>query len=172
MIKNTDVENLNGILNSEIKVYRNLLDVILAEYELLVERNYEAIHEQLKVKTRLYSEITELERLRINLVSGIAADTGEEINSISDLLNFVPDAKARMDLAAGRDVLRMLVARIAEANNANSEFIDHSRRLFGSVIGNLRELVVNRDRTGVYSSKGKIDENKSQKGSLLINKGV
>jgi flagellar biosynthesis/type III secretory pathway chaperone len=160
-----DVKNLIGVLDSEITVYRNLLDTIHSEYEFLVQKDYDAIGRHIELKKDFYSVIIESEKKRQHLIKELSVD------NVSELLANLEDEALKEKLRIRRDTLKVLITRISEANERNRIFIEHSRQVFESVVNNIKELVLTNTKP-VYGNNARIGNKTSVKNPVLLDKEV
>ena len=158
------------IFESEIEVYRKLLDVSISEFDYLVSRNIEAIEKHVKLKEDFFKEINFLEESRHKLIQDLEFKLNIKIENVSELLNIIEDKNLKAEIAQKRSILSILINRIKEANNRNSYFIEHSKYLFGNVVANFNELI-NKSSSKTYGKTGKINK-EAKNSSLMIDKGV
>jgi FlgN protein len=155
------------ILNLEelTKNYRQLLDLVRKEKQLLIDANTDAINESNLQKEILLIKIQELDAFRIAYASELA-----------DQLN-IPKAEARLlniaihlggahgdKLRSQHAALEMILKRLSEINKENAFFAETALQTVGKALDSLKETLTGQK---TYQNKGKYQQGADKSGHLV-----
>lgn len=150
------VSKIHHSLQKLVGLHRQLLDVVRAEKDALVEANLRAIQEATGAKQVLIENIKVEETARQGHVLELAMLLKRPISSLTLLEIAVAvqgeDPKAAEQLRSTFNALSILIKRVSEANQSNSELVKrsltHIREMKKNVLGDATE------KSNTYTQQG------------------
>jgi flagellar biosynthesis/type III secretory pathway chaperone len=114
------VECLDGL----IKIYRNLLDVVRREKEILVASRLDELNDNNKAKDAMLVRVRSLENTRMKCARDLAQAVGSDVEQprLLEIATRVEHEKAQR-LRNLHSALELLVKRVAEVNKQNEELV-------------------------------------------------
>jgi flagellar biosynthesis/type III secretory pathway chaperone len=147
-----DTQELIQILEVMTKNYRQLLELVRKEKEILIKAQPEAIQECQNQKEILIKEISELDTKRLEVVQRIARD----LNLANDEIRLLEIAK-RIPVVLG-DKLRsqhaaldLLLKRLSEINKQNEAVAEMALANVNFALNNIKETLMGQK---TYQNKG------------------
>ena len=158
-------QNLIHVLESEIKIYRDILGLVRTEKEFLVNSDLIQINENNRAKEVMILKIRGLEKQREKWTRELALclDINKEQIKISDLLLKINGEKAEK-LRQCFVSLELLIKRIQEYNIENEKMIQAA---LNNIKGTIDQINENKNASNItYKEKGKL-EKKSLSGNII-----
>ena len=168
-LENTSSEALYSklveTLESLVKIYRGLLEVVRKEKEILISAKLDDLSENNKVKESLLIQSRAQEHIRMKCVKDLA-----EIFGIKD-----PDIRLK-DLALHfstehadklrniQSVLELLLKRVQEHNKQNEALVDSALRSITGAMNTLKETLQEKP---VYKRQGEMQSSGTAAGHLV-----
>lgn len=151
-------------LENLVKVYRNLLEVVRREKEILVASKLDDLNENNKSKDAMLVRIRSLENQRTKCARDLAQAVGVDIEQ-PRLLEIANNAPANWAdrLRNLHSVLDLLVRRVAEVNKQNEELVQAALNNISGAMDAIRDGL--KPRSNVYGPRGNIGA--SAKGEIL-----
>lgn len=158
-------QELQGVLDRLVKVYRLLLDCVRREKELLIEVNINELEENNRAKEASLKKLRKLEAERIRIVRLIAQQKNlkHEPLRLLDLAESYAGSVESEELRQKHAVLDLLVKRVIENNRQNEELAQSALK---NVTGALNTIRDNVQEKPVYERKGGM-KNQGQSGHLV-----
>jgi flagellar biosynthesis/type III secretory pathway chaperone len=158
-------EKLISNLEELTKNYRQLLDLVRKEKQLLIDAKTDFINDSNLQKEILLNKIQELDALRINYASEVA----EKLNiSKSDvrLLNIANHLGGSYGdkLRSQHAALEMLLKRVSEINKDNATYAEAAVQTVGKALESIRETLMGQK---TYQNKGKYQQGADKSGHLV-----
>lgn len=152
-------------LESLVKVYRTLLEVVRREKEILVASKLDELNENNKSKDAMLIRIRSLENQRMKYSSDLAKAVGADIEAprLLDIANHC-DSKWQDRLRNFHSVLDLLVRRVADVNKQNEELVQSALNNITGAMESIREGLKPKP---TYGPKGSLSANKTDTPSLL-----
>lgn len=150
------LQSLDQILNRTIKVYRQLLEVVRREREILIEADLEELNENNAIKEKILIELREWEEKRILIVAQIAKENqiNMEEPRLLDLANHFSGEKGDR-LRNLHSVLVLLLKRVQEFNQQNEDLV---RAALENISGALNNIKNHLQEKSTYERKGRLKE--------------
>lgn len=158
-------EQLIGSLDDLVKVYRNLLEVVRKEKEILTEGQLDDLIENNKVKDAMLVRIRTLENQRTRLARDLTLIVGGDHDQprLLDLANRCSE-KHNERLRNLHAVLELLVRRVAELNKQNEHLVQAALDHISGAIDSIRDGLKPKP---VYARQGQIADVKAGGGRLV-----
>jgi flagellar biosynthesis/type III secretory pathway chaperone len=155
------VECLDGL----IKVYRNLLDVVRREKEILVASKLDELNENNKTKDAMLIRIRSLENARMKCARDLAQAVGGDIEQprLLDIATRVNHEKAQR-LRNLHSALELLVKRVAEVNKQNEELVQAALKNITGAMDAIRDGL---QPKATYARQGSLAHGKPEGGNLV-----
>ncbi|MBC87518.1 MAG: hypothetical protein CL677_10115 [Bdellovibrionaceae bacterium] len=154
-------ENIQSI----VKVYRVLLEVVRKEKEILISSDIDALNENNIAKEKLLVQVSRYEKERSLLVQDMAEALNMKVAEPKML-----DLAKEVDFATGdrirnlHSVLVLLLKRVKETNEQNEVLVQSALKSVQGAMNSIKENLV--DQT-TYKEKGKIEKQATLKGRLV-----
>ncbi|HND84690.1 MAG TPA: flagellar protein FlgN [Pseudobdellovibrionaceae bacterium] len=163
----TDVlfDRLVHDLDEIIKVYRQLLDIVRQEKELLVAADREGLEESNSHKELMLQKLRLAETLRAKHATELAQQIGADDESPRLL-----EIASKFDLARGdklrgfHSVLDVLVRRISDLNKENAEYAEAALKTLHGAMGNVKDTLGGKK---TYEKKGQFKPGPHQSGNFV-----
>jgi len=146
-------EKMIANLDDMLKNYRQLLDLVRKEKDLLITSNIDQLNENNNTKEQVIIKIKALDATRINYASELAhfvqADTAQpRLLEIAQKMGGAEGEKLRTMHAA----LEMVIKRLSEINKGNVIFAESALKTVNSALENFKEALTPQK---TYQQKGK-----------------
>lgn len=155
------------ILNLEelTKNYRQLLDLVRKEKQLLIDANTDLINESNHQKEILLNKIQELDARRVDFASEVAiklniAKTEARLLNIANHIGGVEGDKLRSQHAA----LEMIMNRLAVINKENAYYAEAALQAVGQALDSIKDTLMGQK---TYQNKGKYQKGTDKSGHLV-----
>lgn len=160
-----NTERLISNLEELTKQYRQLLDLVRKEKQILIDANTDLINESNFQKEVLLSKISDLDALRINHADELArllnlSQDNARLLTIAKYVSGPAGDKLRSQHAA----LEMILKRLAELNRENATYADSALKNVGNALNSLKETLMGQK---TYQNKGKYQQNGDKSGHLV-----
>lgn len=158
-MNNAILEQFNKLVNTledQIKVYRNLLDVVRREKEILVSANLDELNENNKSKEAMLLKIRGLETVRIRCASELSTTIGltTEPPRLLEMANHVPEAMGER-LRNLHSVLDLLLKRVQEYNKQNEVLVQSALNNITGAMKAIRDTLQDKP---TYQRKGELSQ--------------
>lgn len=154
--KNHLYSELNDCLDSLVKIYRHILDVVRKEKDYLVTADMAELAESNRAKEAMLLKVREFETQRVKLVRKMAAELEIEGSSPSLKELAIYFGGDRGDkLRNIQNVLDLLLKRVAEHNRQNDELVQSALRNVQGAMDSIKKTVSAEDK-GTYQRKGEL----------------
>jgi flagellar biosynthesis/type III secretory pathway chaperone len=156
---------LEANLEEITKLYRQLVDQLRKEKEVLLSGDPEKINESTKTKEFILMRLKTLDALRIKYASDLARELGLDADQprlleIARELNGERGAKLRGIHSA----LEILFKRIPELNKENEEFVQSGLKTLHGALENVKDNLTGKK---TYQRKGNLERGSEQSGHLM-----
>lgn len=157
-------------LNQLVMVYRQLLDTVRKEKQILIDVDLTSLAENNKLKETLLVKINELEVqwMAIGLELYAVCGVKEEAPRLSEIARYFTGAE-QDKLLQIQTLLNLLVQRAAAANKENEELI---RSALTHISGAMKAIRDTLSKNSTYEKKGKKNEAPAQTSGRLVSKEV
>lgn len=152
-------------LESLVKVYRSLLEIVRKEKEILVSSKLEDLNENNKAKDAMLVRIRSLENQRMRCSRELAHMVGADVEQprLLDIAVHCPVVWGDK-LRNMHSVLDLLVRRVADVNKQNEELVQAALSNITGAMDAIREEL---NPKPVYARQGAIAAQKSDGGHLV-----
>lgn len=152
-------------LDEMLKHYRQLLDLVRKEKDLLITSNIEQLNENNSVKEQVIIKIKALDALRMTYASELAHAVSADgvqprLLEIAQKMGGAEGEKLRTLHAA----LELVIKRLSEINKGNVVFAESALKTVGSALENFKEALVGQK---TYQQKGKYKQGSDTSGHLV-----
>ena len=159
------LEALSGTLDDLVKVYRNLLETIRREKEILISANLDELNENNRSKEAALLKITQLEDARI-----------AQARELAQLLGLNADAPRLLEIARKiggttgdrltniHSVLELLLQRVQELNRSNEVLVKSALENITGAMKSIRETLQDKP---TYERRGEVKANPAGSGQLV-----
>jgi hypothetical protein len=160
-IYNKLVTNLEDLT----KIYRNVLELVRKEKELLIDAKIDELNDSNKQKELMLYKLKQLdlqrERIARELAHVVGADSqNPRLLELAQKMGGEAGDKLRML----HSTLEILIKRITELNRDNEQYAQAGLERLNGAIGNIKETLVS--KTG-YEKKGKVTRTTDTSGNLV-----
>jgi flagellar biosynthesis/type III secretory pathway chaperone len=168
-LKKLAYEKMISNLDDMLKNYRQLLDLVRKEKDLLITSNIELLSENNSTKEQVIIKIKALDANRIIYAAELAyyagADTAQpRLLEIAQKMSGAEGEKLRTMHAA----LEMVIKRLSEINKGNVVFAESALQTVGAALENFKDTVTGQQKT--YQQKGKYKQGTDTSGHLVKRK--
>ena len=158
-------EKLISNLEDLTKNYRQLLDLVRKEKQLLIDANIDFINESNFQKEVLLTKIQELDAHRVDYASEVAdklniSKGDARLLNIANHLGGAQGDKLRSQHAA----LEMILKRLSEINKDNAIYAEAAVHTVSKALESIRETLM---RQKTYQNKGKYQQGTDKSGHLV-----
>lgn len=156
-------------LDDMLKHYRQLLDLVRKEKDLLIMSRVDQLDENNQTKEEIIVKIKALDALRMTYASDLAhavqADSAQpRLLEIAQKMSGAEGEKLRTMQAA----LEMVIKRLSEINKSNVVYAESALKTVGSALDNFKETLMGQQKT--YQQKGKYKQGTDTSGHLVTRK--
>ncbi|MFP5520145.1 MAG: flagellar protein FlgN [Bdellovibrionia bacterium] len=146
------VQKLVTNLDDVLSLYRNLLEVIRKEKELLIAADRDGLDENNVLKEQLLSKIKLVDGIRVRSASDLALLVGADAENprLLDIAQRV-GGTASDKFRAQHSALEIVIKRIVELNKENEEYAQAALKNLAGAMGELRETITGKS---TYERKG------------------
>lgn len=167
-LKKRAAEKLIHNLEDLTKAYRQVLELVRKEKDLLLQADLQALTENNLAKEKMILRLKSLDGLRIKYANEIARLVGLEesearLLEIARLVESVEGEKLRTQQAT----LEILIRRVKEINHANEEFTQSALDKINGAMSNVKETVSGKK---TYGRKGKMESGASTASGNFVSK--
>lgn len=158
-------ERLISNLEELTKNYRQLLDLVRKEKQLLIDANTDLINESNFQKEILLNKIQELDAHRVDFACEVAGQLNiskadARLLNIANHLGGVQGDKLRSQHAA----LEMILKRLSEINKDNAFYAEAAVQNVSHALESIRETLMGQK---TYQNKGKYQQGADKSGHLV-----
>ncbi len=160
------MDQLFGILDEQIKVYRMLLEVVRREKEILIAARLDELNENNRNKETLLLKAKDLEGKRVLEAEKVAQALGmpqEQEPRLLEMAHLV-DAVTGERLRSLHSVLDLLLKRVQSFNRQNEILVQSALENITGAMNALRDTLKER---GTYQRQGALDSHQSLGGQLV-----
>ena len=158
-------DKLLANLEDMLKQYRQLLDLVRKEKDLLITSNIEQLNENNTQKELAITKIKALDALRMNYASELAHAV--QADSVQPRLLEIaqkmggPEAERLRTLQAA---LEMVIKRLSEINKNNTVYAESALKTVGTALDKFKDLLTGPKN---YQNKGKYKKSSDSSGHLV-----
>lgn len=159
-------ERLISNLEDLTKNYRQLLDLVRKEKQLLIDANTDLINECNLQKEILLNKIQELDVLRLNYANKVAENLNIPLADarLLNIANHIGGAHGDK-LRSQHSALEMILKRLAELNKENAIYAEAALQSVGKALDSLKDTLMGGQKT--YQNKGKYQQGADKSGHLV-----
>lgn len=150
------MNEISGRLGQEVELYRQLLDVVSQERDILLEGDHQRLMGTTERKLLVCQELAAVQESRRELMQKLSPDRQGPLK-LSDLAKFLPDAQQGPFRSLINKLARM-AKRLTDLNETNKSFIEEAL----DTVEGLLQAITGGGAGASYGSKGT-----SQKGPSL-----
>ncbi len=155
-------------LDELTKNYRQLLDCVRKEKELLILTDVEKLNENNLLKEQLLFKIKSMDGLRINYATELATALGLDIQKIRLLEIAQKMGGVQADkLRTFHSALEMIIKRLTELNQSNAKFAESALKTVNSAMDSFKDTLMGQKS---YQNKGKYQQGHDKSGHLVSKK--
>lgn len=157
--------DLSDCLESLIKVYRSILEVVRKEKEILVASRLDELNENNKSKDAMLVRVRSLENQRMKCARDLAQAVGADVEQprLLDIANHC-DPRWQDRLRNLHSVLELLVRRVAEVNRQNEELV---KAALDNITGAMEAIRDGLKPKATYARQGQVASGKAEGGRLV-----
>jgi hypothetical protein len=158
-------EKLASHLEEMIKNYRQLLDCVRKEKDLLILANVEQLNENNLLKEQLLFKIKSMDGLRINYATELSTALGLDTQKIRllEIAQKIGGASADK-LRVFHSALEMIIHRLTELNQANAKYAESALVTVNSAMNSFKESLMGKK---TYQKKGQYKQGHEKSGHLV-----
>jgi hypothetical protein len=158
-------EKLSLHLEELTKHYRQLLDIVRKEKDLLILTDVEKLNENNLLKEQLIFKIKSLDGLRINYSTELSMALGLDTQKIRLLEIAQKMGGPRADkLRTFHSALEMIIKRLTELNQSNAKYAESALKNVNSAMNSFKETLMGQK---TYQNKGKYQQGHETSGHLV-----
>lgn len=159
------LEQLVHILDEQITVYRQLLEVVRREKDILISANLDDLSENNKLKETQLIKIRGLETERIRVAAQLATSLGlsPEAPRLLEIANHLSQ-EGGDKLRTMHSVLELLVRRIQDLNQKNEVLVQSALANVTGAMTNLKNVL---EEQKTYKRKGDLGKAQTISGQLV-----
>lgn len=147
-------DELCNCLENLVKIYRNLLELVRKEKDILIESRLEDLNENNKAKDALVIRVRSLENSRLKCARDLALAVGADHDQ-PRLLDIATHCKG--DWAAKlqnlHSVLELLMKRVSEVNRQNEELVQAALK---NITGAMEAIKTDLQPKATYARQGQL----------------
>jgi FlgN protein len=161
----TIFEKLIANLEELTKNYRQLLNCVRKEKDLLIKTDLNALDENTVEKENLVYKIKALDALRINYAIEMAASVGLDTQNVR-LLDIAQKLNGEKSdrLRSLHGVLDLIIRRLSELNKENEKYAQSALQTVQSAMGSFKDALMGQK---TYQSKGQYQQGHDRSGHLV-----
>lgn len=168
-LKKLAYEKMISNLDEMLKNYRQLLDLVRKEKDLLITSDIDLLNENNSLKEQVIIKIKALDANRVIYAAELAlhagADTAQpRLLEIAQKMSGAEGEKLRTMHAA----LEMVIKRLSEINKGNVFYAESALKTVGAALENFKDAVTGNQKT--YQQKGKYKQGTDTSGHLVKRK--
>lgn len=168
-LKKLAYEKMIANLDDMLKYYRQLLDLVRKEKDLLITSNIDHLNENNNTKEQVIIKIKALDATRmtyaIELADAVGADSAQpRLLEIAQKMGGAEGEKLRTMHAA----LEMVIKRLSEINKNNVVFAETALQTVNAALENFKDTLIGPQKT--YQQKGKYKQSSDTAGHLVTRK--
>lgn len=172
-MNNVILEQFNKLvstLEDQIKVYRNLLEVVRREKEILVSANLDDLNENNKSKEAMLLKVRGLETVRMRCASELSSELGlsPEQPRLLEMAIHLPEAMGER-LRNLHSVLDLLLKRVQEYNKQNEVLVQSALNNITGAMKAIRDTLQDKP---TYQRKGEMSQTAPGASGQLVQKEV
>ncbi len=158
-------EKLSLHLEELTKHYRQLLDIVRKEKDLLILTDVEKLNENNQLKEQLIFKIKSLDGLRINYSTELSMALGLDMQKIRLLEIAQKMGGPRADkLRTFHSALEMIIKRLTDLNQSNAKYAESALKNVNSAMNSFKETLMGQK---TYQNKGKYQQGHETSGHLV-----
>ncbi len=152
-------------LDSLVKVYRSLLEIVRKEKDILVSSKLDDLNENNKSKDAMLVRIRSLENGRMKVARDLAQMVGADVDAprLLDIAVRV-DADRAQKLRNMHSVLDLLVRRVSDVNKQNEELV---KSALSNITGAMEAIRDTLQEKPTYARQGAMAPSKAEGGNLV-----
>lgn len=168
-LKKLAYEKMVANLDDMLKNYRQLLDLVRKEKDLLITSNIDHLNENNNTKEQVIIKIKALDATRVTYASELAHLVGADstqprLLEIAQKMSGTEGEKLRTMHAA----LEMVIKRLSEINKGNVVYAESALQTVNSALENFKDTLIGQQKT--YQQKGKYKQGSDTSGHLVTRK--
>ncbi len=156
------------VLNLEdlTKLYRQLLEIVRKEKELLIAADITKLDENNKEKEALLYKIRSQDSARERYAKEFAQVIGGDVNAprLLDFAKILHGTGAEKRLRTIHSMLEMIVTRVQALNKENEEYAQSALGLLNGAMTNVKETLAGKK---TYARKGKMEYGPDRAGNFV-----
>jgi hypothetical protein len=155
------VECLDGL----VKVYRNVLEVVRREKDILVASKLDELNENNKAKDAMLVRVRSLENTRMRCARDLAQAVGADVEQprLLDIATRMEHDRAQR-LRTLHSTLELLVRRVSEVNKQNEELVQAALNNITGAIDSIRDGLKPKP---TYARQGALAPSRTDGGQLV-----
>jgi hypothetical protein len=156
------------ILNLEdlTKLYRQLLEIVRKEKELLIAADIEKLAENNKEKENLLYKIRSQDSARERYAKEFAQVIGGDVTNprLLDFAKILTGTGAEKRIRTIHSMLEMIVSRVQALNKENEEYAQSALSALNGAMGNVKDTLAGKK---TYARKGKMEYGPDRAGNFV-----
>ncbi len=155
-------------LDELTKNYRQLLDCVRKEKDLLILTDVEKLNENNLLKEQLLFKIKSMDGLRVNYATELSAALGLDTQKIR-LLEIAQKigGPSADQLRVFHSALEMIIKRLTELNQSNAKYAESALKTVNSAMNSFKDTLMGQKS---YQNKGKYQQGYDKSGHLVSKK--
>jgi flagellar biosynthesis/type III secretory pathway chaperone len=147
-------KNLTDVLDDEIKVYRNMLDLVRREKEVLISAQIIELEDCNKAKETMVLKIRGLERQREKAAREMGHAVGLQLENprLLEIATKLIDPESSK-IRSIHSTMTLLIGRIKEINDANEDLIQASLKMVNGALGAIKQTL---QPKSTYAASGEV----------------
>ncbi|MGZ3745335.1 MAG: flagellar protein FlgN [Pseudobdellovibrionaceae bacterium] len=162
-------QRLVANLEEMTKLYRQLLDLVRKEKQLLVDANMEKLQENNEFKENLLFKIKSIDSLRMRYAAELAClvHADQENPRLLDIAKNLGGAEGDR-LRVIHSALDLLVKRLSFLNKENEDVAQTALKNLNGALGNIKDTLSGKK---TYGAKGQVQRGPEQAGHFVCKEG-
>jgi hypothetical protein len=152
-------------LDELTKGYRQLLDCVRKEKDLLILTDIEKLNENNLLKEQLLFKIKSMDALRVNYATELSMALGLDTQKMR-LLEIAQKigGPSADKLRTFHSTLELLIKRLTELNQSNAQFAESALKTVNSAMNSFKDTLMGQK---TYQNKGKYKQGNDKSGHLV-----
>ncbi len=168
LITEKSYEKLVIHLDELTKNYRQLLDCVRKEKDLLISTDVEKLNENNLQKEQLLYQIKSMDALRVNYATELSTHLGLDVQKVRllEIAQKIGGTKADK-LRTFHAALEMIIKRLTELNQSNAKYAESALKNVNSAMNSFKDTLMGQKN---YQNKGKYTQGNDKSGHLVSRK--
>lgn len=167
--KDRSFQRLVANLEEMTKLYRQLLDLVRKEKQLLIDADMTKLQENNEIKENLLFKIKSIDGLRMRYAAELASLVGADHENprLLDIAKNLGGAEGDR-LRVIHSALDLLIKRLSELNKDNEAVAQSALKNLNGALGNIKDTLSGKK---TYGAKGQVQRGPEQSGHFVSKEG-